>query len=215
MKNQKIRGHKRRQREIENWKLRNLELSFDLLEKNKRDHVDFVIHPWSDISTVNSDFPQPKGKTKQVMIEALFEIYDSWKKQLDSKGIPYYLKIWLYEERFSKSQVVCAIGDKIDFYLNTFSIPKKPRKLDSTKYVSNPKLADFNWEARIDEDFYENNTIGEPHEYKSLKEYDETKRWFEKLLKKPHNIYPLENPTDGCYEFYGFCKGNVWLGERK
>lgn len=34
-------------------------------------------------------------------------------------------------------------------------------------------------------------------------------------MKKPHNIYKLEKPIDDYYEFYGFEKGKVWLGEKK
>lgn len=215
MRKQKIRGHKRRQKQLENWRLKNLEFRLDLLGHYKRDHIDILVHPWCDISIVNSSFPQPKGKTKQLMINALLDIYESWKKKLDSAGIQYYLKIWLYEERFQKSQVVCAIDGQKDFYLNTFSKPTINKEFDPLKFGSNKRLADFNWELRVDEEFYGNNTVGEPEQYENIQGYNESKKWFEGLMKKPHNIYKLEKPIDDYYEFYGFEKGKVWLGEKK
>ncbi len=57
MKYQKIRGHKRRQRNIEQWKLDNLHPQLNLIEKYNYDHVDIIVRPWCDISTINSEFP--------------------------------------------------------------------------------------------------------------------------------------------------------------
>lgn len=215
MKKQKIRGHKRRQRQIENWRLENLEFRFDLLKNYKKVHIDIVVHPWCDLSIINSTFPQPNGKTKQLMINALFDIYDSWKKQLDSRGLKYYLKVWLYEERFTKSQVVCAIDDEIDFYNNTFSKSSIKKDINPERFGNNKRLGEFNWELMVDEDFYDKNTVGNPEDYKTIKDFYEIQRWFNRQLKKPHNKYIPDNPTDNIFEYYGFVKGKVWIGESK
>ena len=121
MRKQKIRGHNRLQKQIEPWKRNNLILRQDLLESYERDHIDIVVHPWCDISTINSTFPEPNKLTKRKILAGLLDIYDNLKQQLDARGKPYYLKIWLYEPRVSKSQVVCAVGERILHYENIFN----------------------------------------------------------------------------------------------
>ena len=103
MRLRKIRGHKRRWKKIEDWKNYNLNLDMDYLLEYQRDYVKIRIHPWSGLSLINSVYLEPKRLTKQKMLNGLFDIYDQWKKQLDNFGKPYYLKIWLYDNRFSKT----------------------------------------------------------------------------------------------------------------
>jgi hypothetical protein len=122
MKLKKIRGHNRKHRDIERWRITNLELGLDHLKKYNYDYAKILIHPWCDISITKSEIPVPKGETKQLILSGLIDIYHSWKSTLDEIGQPYYLKIWLFEPRFSRSQVVCAIGDRIDYYENMFLI---------------------------------------------------------------------------------------------
>ena len=127
MKSKKIRGHKRIWKDIENWRLDNLDIDLAdyLLNCRNRCYSKIRVHPWSGLSLTKSITPQPNRKTKLKMIEGLLDIYENWKEQLDKLGQPYYLKIWFFEPRFSKSQVVCAIGDNIDFYENTFFKPDR------------------------------------------------------------------------------------------
>jgi hypothetical protein len=157
MKYQKIRGHKRRRKDIEQWRLENLDLRLDLIEKYNYANIDIIVHPWCDISIINSAFPEPKGKTKQLMLNGLIDIYHSWKKQMDKSGQTYYLKIWLYEPRFAKSQVVCAVGDRIDYYENLFIKSDKKKQLMTVNYCNlKSKLDVLNWQYRLDEDHIEN-----------------------------------------------------------
>lgn len=130
----KIRGFNRRFRQLEQWKEANLLLRSDLLENYERDHIDIVVHPWCDISVTKSHIPEPKRKMRRKMLSALLDIYQSWEKQLQQLGIPYYLKIWLFEPRFSQSQVVCAVGNQIHFYEQTFE------KADQHSMKLNPYL---------------------------------------------------------------------------
>jgi hypothetical protein len=207
MKYQKIRGHKRRQKAIEEWKSENLDVRLDLIKKYNYDYTDIVVHPWCDISI--RGLPEPKGKTKQLMLNALIDIYHSWKKQLDKIGEPYYLKIWLYEPRFSKSQVVCGIEDRIDWYENIFFDAGEEKELQTGNYghLKN-KLDALTWEHRVDEDDIDDDYVTEPEQYLTYNDFVESKKWFTRTMKKPHRTYKFDNGT----EVYSFKKGNVWLG---
>ena len=218
MRQKKIRGHRRRWEDIENWRLDNLNLSLtDSLQKNRdRFYAKIRLHPWSGISLTNSKTPQPTGKTKQKILNGLLDIYVGWKKQLDQLGEPYYLKIWLFEPRFSQSQVVCAFGDYIDFYENTFFKPERTKNLISGNYGQlKNRLDTFTWDYRLDEDHYDNTEVGVPEIYASRQDFEDTKNWFERLLKKPHRTSKFKEPIGEATESYSFKRGNIWLGAQK
>jgi len=158
---------------------------------------------------------EPKGKTKQAMLNGLLDIYDSWKTQLDKTGEPYYLKIWLYEPHFSESQVVCAIGKKLHFYDNAFLQGNENKIMNTATYgIISDRLKQFEWEHHIDEEHLANNIVGNIEEYAAPQDYFETLRWFNRMMKKPHRTTPYDEPTDECFEFYSFKKGDVWVGGR-
>ena len=90
-------------------------------------------------------------------------IEEGCKIDLDQLDQEYYLKIWLFEPRFSNSQVVCAIGNYLDFYQNTFSNPDQPKELNAGNYGHlMGEMASYNWENRLDEDHIDNTDIGDP-----------------------------------------------------
>jgi hypothetical protein len=215
VRQKKIRGHYRRYKQIHNWRLDNLSIDLTdyLLNERDRYYAKIRVHPWSGISLTNSATPQPTGKTKQKILNGLFDIYDNWKSQLDKLGQPYYLKIWLFEPRFSQSQVVCSIGDNVDFYENTFYKPSIDKTIQLENYgCLKAKLSKLEWDYRLDEDHYDNNEVGEPDFFASKKDYEETKKWFDKLLKKPHRIFKYNEPIGDITELYSFKRGDIWLG---
>jgi hypothetical protein len=218
MRRKKIRGHKRRYKQIENWRLNNLsfDLKDDLVSQNDKMYVKIRVSPWNDISLTNSIVPEPARNTKLKILNGLLDIYEDWKKQLDRLGKPYYLKIWLFEPRFSMSQVVCAIDENIAFYENTFFKPEINKSINLDTYGKlKTRLQNLNWEFYLDEDHYYNDEVGDPEYYASKKDYEETKVWFFKLLKKPHRKYKLEEPIGDTTEQYSFKRGVVWLGGQK
>jgi len=213
---QKIRGHRKRFLKIEKWRQENLEIRWDLIEKYNYHYTDIVVHPWCDISILNSLIPEPKRKAKHLILLGLLDIYDSWKKQLDKLEQPYYLKIWLFEPRFSKSQVVCATGERIEFYENNFFKPDKVKKINPEYYGQlKNRLEKINWEYRLDEDHYDNCEVGEPESYVSQEDYDFTKKWFKELLKKPHRTTKFIEPIGDTIESYSFKRGDIWIGGQK
>jgi hypothetical protein len=218
VRRKKIRGHRRRWKNIENWRLDNLDLNLAdyLLNQSDRYYAKIRVHPWGGLSLTNSITQQPNGKTKEKMLNGLLDIFENWKSQLDKLGKPYYLKVWLFEPRFSQSQVVCAIGDSIELYDNTFFKPENSQKLNSNNCGQlKGRLENFNWDQRLDEDHYDNTEVGEPEIYASIQDYEETKKWFKQLLKKPHRTSKFKKPMGETTEFYSFKRGKIWLGGQK
>ncbi|WP_051211192.1 hypothetical protein [Runella zeae] len=218
MRKKKIRGHNRRQKQIDKWRLDNLSLDLTdyLLNQRDRYYAKITVHPWSGLSLTNSITPEPTGKTKQKILNGLLDIYDDWKEQLDKLRQPYYLKVWLFEPYFSQSQVVCAIGDNVDFYKSTFYKPDTNKTIQLHNYGSlKTKLSKLNWDYCLDEDHYDNAEVGKPETYASRQDYEETKMWFDILLKKPHRTHKFKEPMGDTTKSYSFKRGNIWLGGQK
>ncbi|WP_286739901.1 hypothetical protein [Psychrobacter sp. UBA3068] len=128
IKYRKIRGINRRKRAIEQWGDSRKSLNTDLLTQEKRNYVKFRVQPWSRLALGNSIYPEPTGDCEYLLIKNLQKIYQSWQNTLESMQTHYYLQIWLYEEYISRSQVVCAIEDYKDFYINTFEpVDEQPK----------------------------------------------------------------------------------------
>ena len=213
MRIKKIRGHKRIWKEIEKWKKSQLNLDINYLKSQQRSYAKIYVHPFCDYSGLNSEIPQPKRATRKLILESLFEIYESWKKQLEAFNQPFYLKIWVFEPFFSNSQVVCSIGSCLDFYNTTFYKPVFKENLmkpnfDNSKY----KFKNLNWEYRLHENFIDNTYVGEIEDYQNESEYLKNKMWFENKLKKKHRKIVYNEPVGDATEAYGFKLGVVWLG---
>lgn len=163
----------------------------------------------------NSVTSEPTGKTKQKILNGLLDIYEDWKTKLDKLGQPYYLKVWLFEPRFSQSQIVCAIGDNVDFYENTFYKPDTNKNILDNYGSLKTRISKLNWDYRLDEDDYYNTEVGEPEIYASRQDWEDKKKWFDKLLKKPHRTYKFKEPIGETTESYSFKRGDIWLGGQK
>ncbi|MBC6612857.1 hypothetical protein H8B15_18175 [Hymenobacter sp. BT507] len=212
MKRHKIRGIRRRHRTINVWLNNNLLLKYGLLEKYGEDHCDLLVHPWCDVSVINSTIPQPKRETRNLMVSGLIKIYYNWKEQLDKLKKPYYLKIWLYYPRFELSRVVCAIGERKIFYENSLNEAHEaelPANLLSNSYSI---LNSFSWKLGLDNDYYSNNDLGEEKNYASSQDYLESRRWFAKILAKPHITIPFNDSEGNILDVYCFKRGNIWIG---
>jgi len=215
LKKKKIRGHNRRQKQIEQWRSENLLLDLNDLEERERDYVKIRIEPWCNISVTNSIIPSPSRKTKRLILNGLLDIYEAWKTVLDKSGQRYYLKIWLFEPHFTKSQVVCAIGESLHFYDNVFFDPGDGKKLSVSNYDAQLKdrLSKFCWKSYLDEEDIEDNVVGDQAGYGDINDYYRTVTWFNRKLKKPHRKVTLAEKIGETEVIYFFKRGDVWVGE--
>lgn len=214
MRTKKIRGLKRRLKSIEKWRLEYCSMNIiDILQRNDSFYAKIRVDPWSRLSLVNSKIPEPKGKIKQTIFQGLLDIYEYWKVQLESLGQPYYLKIWLFEPRFSQSQVVCAINNCITYYETNFFNPTESKKMNTNHYKTlQSRIDTLHWEYFWDEDYYDNTDVGKPQDYSSIKDYEESKTWFKQLLQMPHRTNIFNEPIGDIVESYLFKRGDLWIG---
>lgn len=141
----------------------------------------------------NSQFPEPKGKAKKDILNGLEKIYDNWKVKLEKSNKPYYLKIWLYEPRISKSQVVCAIDAKIEYYENIFE--KADFKQNNSSFT-NQMSSDFKWQTKVDEEPYWKIMLLWPiDQYKRIEDSYSDRRLLNKLEKGSYKMKEIDNPN--------------------
>ncbi len=215
MRQRKIRGHNKIQKQVEIWRKANLQIDSDNLLNSRRDYVKISVSPFSNISLISSEIPHPKRKTKLLILSGLLDIYDSWKKQLDATGKPYYLKVWLFEDRISKSQVVCAVGDMLNFYDKTFSKTENNLQIKSSVFGQlKDRIEKYSWEPFLDKDIFSDNDVGEPSMYKSTEDYIESKTWFTRKLKKTHRKEKFNDENGNAIQCYLFRRGKLWVGSK-
>jgi hypothetical protein len=211
----KIRGVKRAIKQVGYWKDYSKELSIERLKENLYAHAKIYVSPyhWARISSTNSEIPEPRGKIRKIIFSGLLDIYDAWKNQLKNLGEPYYLKIWISEPKFSDSQVVCAIGDKIEYYENLFMETESEIPFPVEKFANEKdRINKMEWESFYDEDLLCENDLGDPGDWKNIEDYKAQKRWYHQKLKKSHRTVILDPPDNGVDELYLFKKGLIWVG---
>lgn len=210
IKYKKIRGEKRRIRKIKEWIDDHIVLDIAYLKQYQCEYVKFWVSPWDRLSLTNSQYPQPQGIYKELFFGGLLQIYMSWKEQLDFLGQPYYLRIWLFENDLKRSQIVCAIGEKLENYHNVFEDTHLGDSILSVDEWQNVQdiINKFNWEKKKEITLYEMDWIGSLTDYVSNKEYEDSTRWFTSNVITKYREIKKINSSD----YYVVETDNVWIG---
>lgn len=202
----KIRGHNRILKDIDTWVAHNKTLDLDYLENKQREYVKFWVAPFGGISLLNSEFSPPKGKARKKIVNGIFEIYQNWKKQLETLNKPYYLKIWYFPHDVSKCHVVCTIEDFINFYDITFHKPK-----DSKPFPDKNDL-EINWEYRHQEHHLTMDDIGEVEDFMTEKDFLDNKKWVESVMRNPKTRISEYPDDENTPTYYSIKDCDVWIG---
>jgi len=154
-----------------------------------------------------------KGELRKKIIETLLETYFEWKNELDKLNKEYYLAIWLYNPRMLKSEIVCAIGEKVTYYENeSFLVSNKNSEFDLNHFGElSTELQKFTWDRKIDLDSVHEWEINFPKEqYEFEKEYNKDQRFYKKLIQEKFHVVEKDNE-----KIYFHPKGDVWIGKLK
>jgi hypothetical protein len=111
----KVRGWKRRIRQLEQFRLAHRELDVEALRRGGRHYVKIWLDPWSRLVPRN-----PPHWYRRRILAAFIDILGAWRERLEAAGEPYYLELWLFHPDFHDTQVVAAMGEMINFYRTSF-----------------------------------------------------------------------------------------------
>lgn len=181
------------------------ELNIDFLKKEK--YYNYEIEEW-----YGEEF-EIKGALRKKIIETLLKTYFEWKNELDQLNKEYYLAIWLYNPSMLKSEIVCAIDEKIIFYNNESFLSNNKNPEFDLKQIGelSAKLEQFTWVKKFDLDSVREWEINFPKEqYESEKEYNKDQKFYNKLIREKFHVVEKDNE-----KIYFHPKGDVWIGKLK
>jgi hypothetical protein len=161
-------------------------LYIDFLLKEK--YFNFQIEDWYGHNIYK------KGKSRKIILENLFKIYHQWNEKLNTINKPFYLAIWLCEPRLLKSEIVCAIDEKIAYYeKKAFINSEKVNKIDVHNYGNlSTEFEKFDWNRKIDLAYF----------------FDGEKKFY-----KNRKITHIIENNNQKISFYS--EGDVWIGKKK
>ena len=136
----------------------------------------------------------------------MIDVYHEWHKQLKAENEDFYLKIWLYEPDFIRSQIVAAYKEAIHFYSGSFD--KQEEKEAFSLKIYEPlehELNAFEWEPHIHTVYYRLSDLEEDLELGLRSSGD--------VLRIKEMSYSKDN--DGKDEWYKVDAGTVWVGSLK
>ncbi|MEW4369376.1 hypothetical protein [Paenibacillus kandeliae] len=199
----KIRGWKRRVKQIEQWKQRYLQLDMDYIASYHRDYVKLWIDPFYRLERSN-----PPVWYVRLLLAAMMEVYHNWDQQMKQLNEPYDLNIWLYHPHFIHSQIVVACRNKLHFYDQTFERTATPIDLPQ-QYATIAGTGDFTWESCIDTHY---ESLLDLQHYIKL-----GLRQSEEIAKIQAKAYREEAITSHgqADTLYHIQLGHVWMGKRK
>ncbi|WP_055443590.1 hypothetical protein [Lacinutrix himadriensis] len=180
-------------------------INIDFLKKEK--YYNYEIEEW-----YGEEFGI-KGELRKKIIETLLKTYFEWKNELDKLNKEYYLAIWLYNPRMLKSEIVCAIDEKITYYNHeSFLSNNKNPEFDPKQIEElSAKLEQFTWVKKFDLDSVREWEINFPKgQYESEKEYNKDQKFYNKLIREKFHVVEKDNE-----KIYFHPKGDVWIGKLK
>lgn len=146
----KVRGWKRRLRQLERFRLAYRALDVDALRSSHYDYVKVWLDPWSRLGGRN-----PPVWFRRRILAALLDIHDAWRAELEKTDEAFYLEVWLFHPDFHRSQVVAAMDWRMEHYQNVFppaptAAPRPPALYDDPAY----DLDRFQWRAGTEVNVY-------------------------------------------------------------
>ena len=154
-----------------------------------------------------------KGELRKKIVETLLITYFEWKKELDNLNREYYLAIWLYNPRMLKSEIVCAIDEKISYYeYENFLASNKNKEFDLNQFGKlSTELQQFTWNRKVDLDSVHEWEINcTKDQYILEKEYNKDQKFYKKLIQE--NFHVIEKNNE---KIYFHPKGDIWIGKLK
>jgi hypothetical protein len=198
-KKEKIRGARRRAKQLQQWKERHINalnpnVLYNFPPGQEYYYAQVSIWPWK---------LNPPMWYRRLMLESMIEVYDNWRRILIEGDRPFYLKIWLFDLRVYQSQIIAAVGERIERYENLFFRDPIAKTFPYDLYKRRRyDLRDFRWESRADENSYYESDM-------------KTATQVNELRRKAHRIISCSGDACASEPTYMIRMGNIWVGERR
>ena len=146
----KIRGWKRRIKELDRWFEHYRSVDLEIFLTRGEVYMKIQIDPWNRLAERSI----PPWYFKHIL-SRLLQVHDAWKVAFEKSGVAYDLQVWLNDPKTHRSQLVCARVDRAGETLRNYYRKSKEQKdfpyekWESTQY----NLSDFDWELYDDEIF--------------------------------------------------------------
>ncbi len=195
----KVRGWKRRLRELERFRLAHRTLDVDALRRDELAYVKLWLDPWSRL--VPRD---PPVWFRRRVLAAFLDVLHSWGRALEATGEPYYLRLWLYDPRFHRTQVVAAMGERIRWYETMFVPAAGARALPPPQFRDPAyDLAEVEWEPCLDTDVLLEDDASDERDLARIRRRAsrvEHARWGQALFLFDRGLVWLGKPATGSPE---------------
>ncbi|MCP1357227.1 hypothetical protein [Aneurinibacillus migulanus] len=198
----KIRGWKRRIKQIEQWKLRSIELDVEQLLQNQREYVKLWIDPWYRLVKRN-----PPLWYSRLLLAAMIEVYHSWHEKLSQFDESFYLKMWLYYPNFINSQIVVAFRDCLHFYDDVFDKSDEKKAFPYEAFGNRELVERFAWQLHIDSHSYWLSEIQE-----DIQLGFHTEKQVAAIMRKAYKSESVKL-SYGIDTVFKIKAGDVWVGE--
>ncbi|GAA4361545.1 hypothetical protein GCM10023185_28710 [Hymenobacter saemangeumensis] len=183
----KIRGFSRHLRRHQRWARQLSTPDFSHLAAYHYDHQKLGLNLWFG-------HEKPPLVIRRVWVAYLLALHSYWQQELQARHPQHYLAIWLFEPDFGHSQLVAGVGERLDYYENTFARANQPLPLPAT-YASLPGAADLEWTCQVHLEGFD------PEDFKNSR----------RLSAKKHKLYQ----APGCEEMVLVELGHVWVGRAR
>ncbi len=192
----KVRGWPRRLRQVERLREQYATPHDGRLNAYGYDTARLSLSPWGDL--VNREMPV---RLRRRTLGVLLDLQNTWRAYLSDRqaqtGEPFDLMLWVFDRPFSQTQLVAAVGERVDFYRTTFGAASAGTPLRPPTLYDDPAydLDALTWTPSTD--------LGWVPKH-DLTDDPELTRWVERYVR-PRVVSEDDNGLV-------YAKGTVWIG---
>jgi hypothetical protein len=193
----KIRGWKRRIKQIDRWggDIQEPNLEWFALPSTRDVYRRCTISPF-----YNAEKKHPPMWFYKLLIAKFITAYDRWKQAFDEIGIPYDLQLWIYDPSFIRSEIACWKVQELNQLMKFSWESDLVKSFPYDTFKSNAyNLNDFEWILADEEHVHFENDF----ENADFTADDLLRDGYEKKVQNKDEIY------------YAKRLGDMWIGRRK
>jgi len=151
----KVRGWKRRLRQLERLEKEHLCLDLESLYHFHYHFIKLQLDPWNRLVKRNPPF-----WFRHRVLQTLFKVAKAWQEQVQALDAPCYLAIWIFHPCFYQSQVVVAIDERVDWYEGVFPEAQEQPMPADLYGLAPAQVQALTWKVGIDPAYEEDEATG-------------------------------------------------------